>query len=441
MSDGLQRPTRARHWVIVFAVTLAIIQYIDRVCISKAMPSIQRDLHFSNIEVGYIFGAFTLAYALFEIPGGWLGDKFGPRKILMRVVVWWSFFTAATGWVGSAREMMLVRFLFGAGEAGCFPNITKAFSTWLPKEERVRAQSILWLAARWGGAFTPLLVVGVLGLVSSWRRAFELFGLLGLIWAVLFYRWFRDNPHHHPAVNAAERKLLTGVENLESAHAQVPWRVFFTSRSAWLLWAQYFCLSYVWYFYVTWFPKYLDGAHGKTLGPVMLAVLAGLPLFGGGFGSFISGFCAAPLARLMGGMGRARKTLAASGFVAASACFLGAMYVKNPFLMAALIGLAGLFNDFVMPCAWGTCMDVGGRFAGTFSGTMNMMGNFGGVIAPIAIGYILDITGSWNLTFYISSAVYLAGALCWLFIDPVTPLDRGAHAASPSPRPLSETPG
>ena len=136
MTADLQRATRARYWVIVFAVTLAIIQYIDRVCISKAMPAIQKDLHFSNVQAGYIFGAFTLAYALFEIPTGWLGDRFGPRKVLLRVVIWWSFFTAATARAGTVFTMVVVRFLFGAGEAGCFPNITKAFSTWLPQAHR-----------------------------------------------------------------------------------------------------------------------------------------------------------------------------------------------------------------------------------------------------------------------------------------------------------------
>jgi len=427
MPDGLQRATRARYWVIVFAVTLAIIQYIDRVCISKAMPAIQKELLFSNVQVGYIFSAFTLAYALFEIPGGWLGDKFGPRRILLRVVLWWSFFTAATGWVSSAVWMMIVRFFFGAGEAGCFPNITKAFSTWLPRDERLRGQSVLWLAARWGGAFTPLLVVGVLSVVSSWRRAFELFGLLGVVWAVLFYRWFKDNPHEHPSVNEAEKRLLT-VENLGSSHASVPWKVFFTSRSAWLLWTQYALLSYVWYFYVTWFPKYLD-EHGGALGPKTLAMLMGLPLFFGGFGSLIAGFCAAPLARRVGGMRQARRLLAGFGFLAASGFFLGSQFVKDPIQMALFIGLAGMFNDFVLPCAWGACMDVGGRFAGTFSGSMNMMGNLGGFLAPIVTGYILDITGSWSLVFYISSVVYLAGAVCWLMLDSVTPLDREPEGA------------
>jgi MFS transporter, ACS family, glucarate transporter len=428
-----QRPTRARYWVVVFAVTLAVIQYIDRVCISKAMPFIQRDLHFSDVQAGYVFGAFTLAYALFEIPAGWLGDRFGPRKVLLRVVMWWSFFTAATAQAGSALSMMVVRFLFGAGEAGCFPNIAKAFSAWLPREERVRAQGVLWLAARWGGAATPLLVVAVLGLVSSWRRAFELFGMLGFVWAFFFYRWFRDNPLEHPSVNDAERRLLAGMDSLESRHAAVPWRLFFSAPSAWLLWIQYACLSYVWYFYVTWFPTYLDRTHGGRLGPVMLAVLAGLPLFGGGIGSLVSGFCADSLARRIGGIGRARRALGAFGFIAAAVCLLASDAARSSSLaLAVLIGLAGLFNDFALPCAWGACIDVGGRFAGTFSGAMNMMGNLGGFVAPIVTGYILDLTGNWHLVFTISSGVYVLGAVSWLLLDPVTPLDRGSGAA-PTP--------
>lgn len=425
LPESALRPTHARYRVVVFAVTLAIIQYIDRVSISKAMPLIQRDLQFSDVQAGYIFGAFTLAYALFEIPTGWLGDKLGPRKVLLRIVLWWSVFTAATAHATSAVGMMVVRFLFGAGEAGCFPNLTKAFTTWLRPDERVRAQGVLWLAARWGGAVTPLLIVAILGLVSSWRRAFEMFGVMGLVWAFFFYRWFRDNPHEHPSVNDAEKAMLTGVENLASRHAKVPWRVFFRSRSAWLLWLQYACLSYAWYFYVTWLPTYLERTHGAHLGPVALAVLAGLPLFGGGIGSLVSGFCANALARRVGGVGRARKVLAVSGFVFAAACLLASgLATDSAIALAVLIGLAGLFNDFAIPCAWGTCMDVGGRFAGTFSGSMNMMGNLGGFLAPIATGHILQLTGSWSLVFLISSIVYLVAALCWILLDPVTPLDR-----------------
>src|SRR5690349_21638058 len=156
-------PTRARNKVILFGIVIAVVQYIDRVCISWAMPNIRESLHLVGDQhdkiVGYIFGAFTLAYALFEIPTGLLGDRFGTRKTLVRVVLWWSFFTAATGWVLGITSLVIVRFLFGMGEAGCFPNLTRAFSTWLPPGEKSRAQSILWLCARWGGALTPLLVV------------------------------------------------------------------------------------------------------------------------------------------------------------------------------------------------------------------------------------------------------------------------------------------
>ena len=151
-------PTRTRNWVIVFAVTLAVITYVDRVCISKSAEFIMRDLNLSKIQMGYAFTAFGWAYALFEIPGGWLGDKIGPRRVLMRVVMMWSVFTIATGWAWGLGSLVLFRFLFGIGEAGCFPNVTKAFTLWFPVQERVRAQGIMWLSARWGGAFTPLLV-------------------------------------------------------------------------------------------------------------------------------------------------------------------------------------------------------------------------------------------------------------------------------------------
>src|SRR5438876_8616192 len=161
-SDLTGAPTRARYWVIVFAITLAIIQYIDRVCISQAAPLISSDLGLSPRQMGLVFSAFTLAYALFEIPCGYLGDRIGPRKVLLRIVLWWSFFTAATGWMRNWASLMATRFLFGAGEAGAFPNLTKAFNRWLPLEERTRAQGIMWMSARLGGAFTPLLVYACL---------------------------------------------------------------------------------------------------------------------------------------------------------------------------------------------------------------------------------------------------------------------------------------
>ena len=210
--------TRTRYLVVVFAVILAIIQYIDRVAISQAAPLISRDLSLDKEQMALVFSAFTLAYALFEIPTGYMGDRLGARRVLIRVVLWWSFFTAATGWAWNLASLVAIRFLFGAGEAGCFPNIARAFNRWLPIDERVRAQGILWMFARWGGAVAPLLLVIVLQYVN-WRRAFELFAVLGIVWCVFWFRWFRDHPADHPSVNAAELALMPTVEG-KSDHPQ-----------------------------------------------------------------------------------------------------------------------------------------------------------------------------------------------------------------------------
>ena len=417
-----QQPSRVRYLVIVFAVTLAIITYIDRVCISQAIIFIERDLNLTTEQKGWIFGAFTLSYALFEIPGGYLGDVMGPRRVLMRIVIWWSFFTAATGWAWNFMSMVVTRFLFGAGEAGCFPNVTKAFTVWLPQHERVKAQGIMWMSARWGGAFTPLLVHQILQ-IMDWRRAFELFGAIGIVWAIFFYRWFRDNPRDNPNVNPAELKLIESSRITGDGDHRVPWGIFLRSRQAWMLCLQYFCLSYGWYFYITWLPTYLKNARGVDLSTG--ALLATLPLFMGGLGSYLCGHFFYPLiTRFTHDVGKARRFMAYIGFAGATFFLILSTKIQDPALAMLSMGMASFSNDLVMPGSWGACMDVGGNYAGTLSGTMNMMGNLGGVVSPVAIGYILGQTNNnWDITFYVSAAIYFAGIFFWIFLDPVTQMD------------------
>ena len=447
-------PTRTRYWVIVFAILLAVIQYIDRVAISQAMPDIAKEMKLTDGQKGAIFSAFGLAYALFEIPTGWLGDKIGARKVLIRVVLWWSFFTAATGWAWNHVSMVVTRFLFGAGEAGCFPNLTKAFSTWLPIQERTRAQALMWMGARWGGAFTPLLVVAVMAFVS-WRTAFLIFALLGVVWAIIFYFWFRDNPRDHKGVNAAELELLKDNAQNVAGHGDVPWRELVTSPTMWLLWAQYFCLSYGWYFYVTWLPDYLKSERGMeiksnavmkwladllegSLSPemtlkVLSAALAGIPLLFGGFGSLVAGIISSRLLARGGSVTRIRRTFACTGFIGAATLLMISFYIKDPLLAMLSMGMASFCNDLTIPGSWTTCMDVGGKYAGTVSGSMNMMGNFGGMAGPMVVGLVLQFTNrDWQLTFMISSIIYVLGAFCWLFIDPVTPLEKSKHENGPA---------
>lgn len=422
-------PTRARYGVLWFGISLAVIQYIDRVCISWAMD----DPHGIRVAFGlvgpehnkavaWVFWAFTIAYALFEMPTGWLGDRYGPRKTLVRVVLWWCFFTAATGWAWGLGSLIAVRFLFGMGEAGCFPNLTRAFSTWLRPDEKVRGQAILWLCARWGGALTPLLVAGVLSVVS-WRASFGLFASLGVVWAFFFYRWFRDEPRDHPSVNQAERALLAANPPV-ARHGNVPWKKFLTSRTTWLLWAQYFFFSYCWYFFVSWLPKFLKDKYGADHGKIFLAMLAGVPLFAGGFGNMISAVVMPRLESWTGSLVKARRTLAVGGFALAGIVFLfPAYHLQEPMVVMVAMGLASLFGDLSMPSSWGACMNVAGKYSGTYSGSMNMMGNIGGAFGQLIMGYLLAWTNeNWALIFNISAGAYFAAALCWLFIDPVTPL-------------------
>jgi ACS family glucarate transporter-like MFS transporter len=417
----MQAPTRVRYWVIVFAVALAVVTYIDRVSFGNAETSIRADLGLRKDQMGIIFSCFGFAYALFEIPGGYLGDAIGPRKVLMRIVLWWSFFTAATGWAWSFLVMAVTRFLFGAGEAGCFPNLTKTFTTWLPEDERVRAQGIMWLSARWGGAFTPLLVVWVMHLVG-WRHAFEIFGCLGLVWALLFYYWYRNDPLQNPKLNQAERELLRASSRNAAGHGDVPWRKFASSQQVWMICLQYFCLSYGWYFYITWLPTYLK--EGRHLTLVSSAWLNVLPLFFGGLANPISVWIGKRLARKIGDVRRARRIMAYIGFTGASGFLILSTMVDDPVYAMFSIAIASFSNDLVMPGAWGAAMDVGGVHAGSLSGAMNMWGNIGGAICPLLIGYILTWSNNnWNLTFYLSAAIYLMGIVCWKFLDPVTPLE------------------
>jgi MFS family permease len=416
-----QKPTKVRYWVVVFAVTLAVITYIDRVALGLAAPQITRDLHLDKAQMGNVFLGFLLAYSLFEIPSGFLGDRMGARNVLMRIVIWWSFFIAATGRAWNGISLVVIQTLFGVGEAGCFPNIAKAFSIWLPRDERTRAQGIVWLSARWGGAFTPLIVFVVFKYVS-WRNAFALFGSLGVVWAIFFFRWFRDRPSDKKGVNAAELALLHNAE-AHAGHHHLPWKKFIRARQVWFLCGQYFCLSYSWYFSITWLPTYLREARHLDSTSSQFAVLAGLPLFLGGLGCLTSGFISKHLNRLTGSTNATRKLLGCLGLFGAGLLMATSTLYSNPILAVVSLALASFCNDITMPGSWSSAMDIGGSFAGTLSGSMNMMGNAGGALASWLAPQILNMFHQdWNAVIYVAAGVYFSGIIFWVLLDTVTPL-------------------
>ena len=424
-----QRPTRVRYGVVGFGLTLAILSFLDRVALAEAAPLVAKDLHLSTIALGSILGVYALSYAVFELPSGWLGDRIGAGKVLTRIVIWWSAFTMLTGAMFGYWSLWTVRLLFGAGEAGAFPNITKAMATWLPREERVRAQSWMWLGARWGGAFTPLLVVLLLQYMD-WRLVFVVFGLLGVVWAVWFVAWYRDNPADHAGVNAAELALLPKPA-ARAARPATPWAAILLNRSVQLLCLQYFCLSFGWSFFITWLPTYLHDAFHLSL--VRTAAFAIWPLFFNGVGSLFCGFVSARWARRVGDLGRSRQWLAGAGLSFAGFFLALSAYMPTVGMVVLMMALSSFFNDWAVPTCWAACMDVGANYAGTVAGLMNTGGSLAIFVASVTAGFVLHFTGgNWHIFILIMAAVYVPAILCWPFLDPVAPFQRDEAVAGES---------
>jgi MFS family permease len=408
------RPTRARYQIVTLAIALAVVTYTDRVAMSQAAPALTKTFGLTKIQMGWVFSAFTFGYMLFEVPGGWLGDRYGPRNVLLKIVLWWSVFTALTGSARSFVMLLACRFLFGAGEAGCFPNLAKIFRSWLPRDERARIQGLLWLASRWSGAFTPLLAQWIFGLFS-WRAAFHLFALLGVAWAIVFSIRFKALPRLDPRVNAAERELIEkdADEASDERVEKIPWRKFLGSPTVWCLWGQYFGVSWGWSFYITWLPTYLHEGRGLDL--QQSALLSALPLFCGGFGCMIGG----ALIPYLGHRGMTHRTarivLGAFGYLTSGALLLTSINIGAPLRAMVIIGLSSFLQDLALPASWEACIDEGGSHTGSLSGSMNMVGQFAGAIAPAMTGYLMAATRqNWALVFAIAAAFYFFGGACWL---------------------------
>ena len=401
------KPTHARYWVVVFALALAMVMYIQRVAISQAIVPIAADLHLDKAQTGMVLGAFGLSYALFEIPMGLLGDKLGVRRVLSQLVLLWSLCLALTGWVWNLTSLWIMRFLFGAGEAGCFPNLTRMLSAWLPLSERVKAQAVMWAFGRWGGALAPPVAYFVI-YHFGWRMGFGILALLGAIWVAAFLPWFRNDPAEHKGVNKAELAMLEESRSLVLHDHGKPWYRLLMQRDIAFLGLQYFGFSYTWYFYVTWLPTWLQQARG--LEPGTAAAYSMIPLAFGGVGSIVSGFL--PLSV-------PRKWVAIGGFFASAILICIIPNVPGVALPMALMGLASFTSDLTMPISWNTCVEIGKQYTATVSSTMNMLGNFAGFVAPVVFGIILQNTNNdWAMVMYTMAAAAVVSAGCWFFLEP-----------------------
>lgn len=396
-----------KYGVLLILSVLSIITFLDRNAISLAGHRITEELGLTEYQFGWILSAFTISYGLFEIPTGLLGDRFGAKKILARVVIWWSAFTVLTGLSGGFASLFLIRFLFGAGEAGAYPNTAIAIRQWFPVVERGRAQAVIWMASRLGGALTPFLVIP-LQIQFGWRVSFYVLGALGLVWVIIWLFWYN---------NKDEEVIVSSIAVDE--RSKPSWNAWVKSGNFWLLMLMYYCYASGVFFFISWLPKYLQ--NGRGIPEDQLAYSASLPFFLAAIGCLIGGAISDFLVKKMGLVWGRRLVPLIGLSLSGSFMLLAAFTPSNPVAIVFLaLGLA--FMDVTAPVSWAVATELGGRDSGAVTGAMNTAGLLGGTITSLGIGYLITAYGSYQLPVVILGIVLIVGALLWLLIKADKPL-------------------
>lgn len=410
------RPTATRYRVLLFVYLAAFITYLDRVCMSVAAPAMQADLGLSQMEFAWVFTVFYIAYGVFEIPTAWLGDRWGQRRMLIRIVGCWSLFTVFTGLVRNLPALLITRTVFGAAEAGAFPTLSRALSRWFPLDERSRANGVMWMGARSGGALAPPIAVALMAVVG-WRYTFAIFGAVGLIWCAVWAFWYRDDPADHSAVNVGElRKIQLGAAPAPHSSERVPWRRLLLNPTMIALFCSYFASGFGFQFFVTWLPTYFMSEHGLSL--QQSGIYAALPLAAGALGCVLGGVIADWITRRTGSVTIGRRSVGVSGFLLGAVGYAAAIFVSSPEAAIAFLVLASGAHDLTLPVLWATTTDAGGRFGGTAAGFVNFASSLSGMMAPLSAAWLHSVFGSFHAVFYAAAAMYVAGAALWLIIDP-----------------------
>jgi MFS family permease len=401
--------------VLGLLILLSVITYLDRVCISVAGPRMQDALKIGPAAWGWVTGVFVISYAVFEIPMGVLGDRIGPRRVLTRIVLWWSGFTTLTGVVTGYYPLLLTRFLFGAGEAGAYPNASVVVARWFPVHERGRAFGAIMMAGQIGAAFAPLLVLPIQS-HYGWRACFLAFGILGVVWSGIWYAWFRDSPAQRPGIGAAE--LAEAPATLEAAHQKLPWIDALRSMNVWAVLAVALCYMYTYYFFQSWFHTYLVKARGfdeKNL------LLSSLPYFVAGCANFAGGLLSNALVKRIG-LKWGRCYIGLAGLGVSGLCTIAVMLTQDQ--LATMILLTAVYAGitFQQPIMFAVCLDIGGPYAGAMVGAMNTAAQIGALASSLAFGYLVDRYADYNLPFIPMALLLLVGAAFWLKVDPNKPI-------------------
>jgi sugar phosphate permease len=400
--------------VLALLCSLTTLTYLDRICISIVGVRVKTEFGLNNEQFGWVLASFSLAYALFEIPSGILGDRIGPRLVLIRIVLWWSLFTALTGFATGLVSLIILRFLFGMGESGTYPNAMIVMSRWFPLQEMGRSLTWVGIGSQIGSAIAPLIIVP-LAVAYGWRMPFYVNAAVGVIWVAVCYVWFRDTPGQMKGIDAKEVSYIESNRRFSAGHHSISWKIILKNRNLWALMLMYFCCQWANYFFVAWMPVYLQ--EGRSLSENEMKSVVFILFLTGIVGFLIGGFVGDLLVKKKG-LRIGRRFVGMLGLGACGILLLfAAISSDNSTASLCLIAANGFFSFGVM-VSYAVCTDIGRNNAGTVTGAMNFFGQMGAFFLAIIFGKIAQSTGSFQLPLFIVSAVMVTGALLWLGIDP-----------------------
>jgi sugar phosphate permease len=414
MAGAIRSRVKVRHAILFLLCLMYFIAYVDRVNVSVAAPALRKELGLTPTQLGLIFSAFAYPYAGMQIVGGWLSDRFGPRRVLAVLSLLWASATIMTGLSWSVASLVAFRLLVGAGEGGAFPTATRAFTFWLPVRERGFAQGITHSFARLGGAITPSIVLAI-SVRYGWRAAFYALGAASLAWTAVWVASFRDTPDEHPWVTASElADIGAGGESARIVSGATPWRRI-VSRM-WLVTLVDFCYGWSLWVFLTWLPSYLSDARGFKADQIALMTM--LPLLSGVVGDTLGGVVSDAIFRGTGDLRLARRTLLVVGLGGALAFMLPAIVIQSALGAVCLLSAAFFFLELTNAVLWTLPLDIAGSYAGTAGGIMNTGFGVAGMLSPLVFGVLIERTGHYEPPLFISAALLLVGAVCSLAIDP-----------------------
>jgi len=406
-----------RYFMVLGTFLLALLLYIDRVCISVAKDPISDALVLSDKQMGWVLAAFSLGYALFQTPAGILSDKLGPRKVLSVIVTIWSGFTALTGAAWNFISLLVVRFLFGVGEAGAFPGMSRAIYSWIPLQERGIVTGINFSGSRLGAAFALPLVAWMID-DFGWRISFVVLGCVGVVWAAAWYLLFRDNPEDHPGLSKNEKSFILVTRQQQDANAKsqnIDIGILLRSKNMWLAMGQYFCSNFTFFFALTWLFPHVKSEY--NLDNIEAGIYTSIPLIFGAIGNWVAGAMSDRIYK-NGNWDRSRFLPAAIGFLLAAIGLIGSIYMDSAAAAIIFLSLAIFGADMTLAPSWSFCVDIGKEHSGAVSGTMNMAGNLGAFLTALAFPYLHAWTASTTPFFVVGAILNIIAIALWYNMKP-----------------------